>query len=175
MLNISLLELTGRAAEYVLAHEARLGVNEGHHVLQLVAETEGAPRLVVSAPRPNTARQRLVQKPPVGQQVEGLIRCVHIYRAESVVPVLPYRFERVTRSRGSAETMSQTPGVIGVSPCAEREYHFMLLPVAKLERNLDRGTRIQPGPHFAGKARPAHCSRTPKRAVTPKELSAVAG
>jgi hypothetical protein len=33
MLNISLLELTGRAAEQVLAHEAWLGVDERHHVL----------------------------------------------------------------------------------------------------------------------------------------------
>ena len=44
----------------MLAHEARLGM-DGHHVLQLVAETEGAPRLVVSAPRPEAARQGLVQ------------------------------------------------------------------------------------------------------------------
>ena len=60
MLDISLLELTGRAKEEVLAHEARLGVDERHHVLQLIAETEGAPGLVVSAPRPKTARQGLV-------------------------------------------------------------------------------------------------------------------
>ena len=60
MLDISFRELTGRAQEQVLAHEARLGVDERHHVLQLIAETEGAPRLVVAAPRPKTAGQSLV-------------------------------------------------------------------------------------------------------------------
>ena len=43
MLDISLLKLTGRTEEEVLAHQARFGVDERHHVLQLVAETEGAP------------------------------------------------------------------------------------------------------------------------------------
>ena len=60
MLNISFRELTGRAQEQVLAHEVRSGVDEGHHVLQLIAKTEGAPRLVVSASRPEAARQGLV-------------------------------------------------------------------------------------------------------------------
>src|SRR5512144_2307683 len=55
MLDISLLELVGRAEEEVLAHEPRLGEDESHHVLQLVAETECAPGLVESAPRPETA------------------------------------------------------------------------------------------------------------------------
>jgi hypothetical protein len=87
---------------------------------------------------------------------------------------MPYRFERVTCRSGSAEAMRQVAGVNGVFPYTEGKYEFTLLPVAKLERNLDRGTRIQSGAHFAGKARPAHSSRTPKRAVTPEELSPVA-
>ena len=56
MLDISLRELTGSAEEKVLAHEVRFSVDERHHVLQLIAETEGAPRLVVSVPGPKTAR-----------------------------------------------------------------------------------------------------------------------
>src|SRR3990167_665413 len=67
MLDITLLELMGRAQKEMLTHEPRLGVDERHHVLQLVAETEGAPRLVVSAAGPKTARERLVQEPAIGQ------------------------------------------------------------------------------------------------------------
>ncbi len=115
MLDISLRELTGRAAEQVLAHEAWLCVDERHHVLQLVAETEGAPRLVVSAPCPKTARERLVEEPPVGQHVEGLVGRFHIDCAESVVPILPHRFERAARGSRSPKAMHQVPGVIGVS------------------------------------------------------------
>jgi len=40
--------LTGRAAQQVLAQKVRLCVDERHRVLQLVAKTECASRLVVS-------------------------------------------------------------------------------------------------------------------------------
>src|SRR5512143_1832909 len=73
MLNISLLELMGRAEEEVLAHKPRLGEDERHCVLQLVAETECAPGLVVSTPSPEAACQGLVEKPAVGQHVDGLV------------------------------------------------------------------------------------------------------
>ena len=55
VLNISLPELTSGAEEQVLPYQARLGMDEGHHVLQLIAETERAPGLVISATRPQTA------------------------------------------------------------------------------------------------------------------------
>jgi hypothetical protein len=60
MLHISILKLAARAEKQVLAQEVGLGVQQRHHVLQLIAETEGTPRLVVSVPRPEAARQRLV-------------------------------------------------------------------------------------------------------------------
>jgi hypothetical protein len=56
VLDISLPELTGCAQKQVLADQVRLGMDEGHHVLQLIAETERTARLVVSAARPQTAR-----------------------------------------------------------------------------------------------------------------------
>ena len=99
MLNISFRKLTGRAQEQVLAHEMRPGVDECHHVLQLIAETEGAARLVGCAARPKAARQGLVQEPAVGQHVEGRVRCFHLDRAERVVPVLPHRFEGARAQR----------------------------------------------------------------------------
>ena len=46
MLDISLLELMGRAEEEVFAHEPGLGMDERHRILQLIAETEGAAGLV---------------------------------------------------------------------------------------------------------------------------------
>src|SRR5574341_625466 len=174
VLDVPLLELTGRAAEEVLAYEVWLGVDERHHVLQLVAETEGAPRLVVSAPRPKTARESLVHKPAVGQHVEGRVRCFHLHGAERVLPVLPHRFERAARRSRSPEATRQVAGVIGVSPYAEPEDELALLPVGELEWNLDCGAGIQSGPHFARKPQPSHSSRIPKRAVPPKELSPVA-
>jgi hypothetical protein len=40
MLDVAFPELTGCTEEQMLAHKARLGVNERHHVLQLIAKTE---------------------------------------------------------------------------------------------------------------------------------------
>ena len=42
MLNIAFLELTGCAKEQMRTHKARLGMNERHHVLQLIAKTESS-------------------------------------------------------------------------------------------------------------------------------------
>jgi hypothetical protein len=146
MLDISLMELTGSAEEEVLSHEARLGVDERHHVLQLIAETEGAPWLVVSIPGPKTARYSLVQEPAIGQEVDGLVGCFHIHCAESVIPVLPDRFERVSRCSRSPEATHQVAGVIGISPCAEPEDDLTFLPISKLEGNLDCGAGVQSSP-----------------------------
>ncbi len=42
MLDIAFLELTGCTEEQMRSHQARLGMNECHHVLQLIAKTESA-------------------------------------------------------------------------------------------------------------------------------------
>jgi hypothetical protein len=42
MLDITLPELMGRAEEEMFADQAGFGMDERHHVLQLVAEAEGA-------------------------------------------------------------------------------------------------------------------------------------
>jgi len=43
MLDIALRELMGCAQKQVLAHESRSGMNEGHHILQLISKSESAP------------------------------------------------------------------------------------------------------------------------------------
>src|SRR5512142_807642 len=97
MLNVPLLEVAGRTSEEVPANEARFRVNERHHVLQLIAETEGAARLVVSAPCPKTARECLVEEPAIGQDVNGPVGCFDIHCAEGMAPVMPDSFESSSR------------------------------------------------------------------------------
>src|SRR6476646_3536926 len=97
VLDIAFLKLPRCTEQKMLADKLRLAVDERHRILQLIAETEGAPRLIVSAPFPQTARQRLVQEPSVRQYVERLVRCLHIHRTKCVLPILPDHFERATR------------------------------------------------------------------------------
>src|SRR3989304_3625210 len=137
MLDIALLELTGSAEEEMLTHENRVCMYERHHVLQLVPETESAPRLVVSAAGPETAHYSLVQEPAIGQEIYGLVGCLHLH-------------------------------------CAEPEDDLALLPVGKIEWNLDSGAWIQSRSYPAGETQPMHRGRIPKRAVAPHELSPAA-
>ena len=95
--------------------------------------------------------------------------------AESVIPVLPHRFQGGTGRSRSPEAIHQVAGVIGVSPDPEPEDDLALLPVGQFEWNLDGCAGVQTDPHLAGEPRPSHCSRTPMRAVASQEFSAVAG
>src|SRR3972149_11942252 len=174
MLDIALLELTGSAEEEMLTHENRVCMYERHHVLQLVPETESAPRLVVSAAGPETAHYSLVQEPAIGQEMYGLVGCLHLHCAKRVIPVLPYRFERVTRRSRTPETTHQFAGVIGIPPCSEPEDNLALLPVGQIEWNLDSGAWIQSRSCLAGETQPMHRCRISKCAIAPDELSPVA-
>ena len=61
--------------------------HERHHVLELVAESVGAARLVEGGARPDAAGERLVEQPAVEQQVHGAVRRRHLDGAEHVVPL----------------------------------------------------------------------------------------
>ncbi len=151
VLDVSLPELAGRASQQMLAQKVRLGVYQRHGVLQLVAEPEGAPRLVVPAPGPDTARQSLVKEPTVGQDVDGRVGGNHLHRPESPLPVLPDRFEHLTRRRGPAEAIHQGPGVVRVFPRAEPEDDLPFLPVGQ--------TRTAPGSRRRDPGRPPLCPK----------------
>ena len=86
MLDVSLHELAGRREEQVLSYELWLGVDEGHHVLQLVTKAVGASRLVVPAPGPEPAAHGLIREPAVHQRIEGIVRGPDMHGVEHLVP-----------------------------------------------------------------------------------------
>ena len=176
MLNIAFAELMCRTAQQVLARERGLGMDQRHHVLQLIAEAECPARLVIAAARPQTAGQGLIYQPAVGEHVERLIGCFHLYCAQSAVPVFVYRFARSARGSGSAEAAHQLARLIGAasSGYAEPEDELALFAVGQFERKLDCRARIQRGSHLVGKLRPGHGRRMRERAVASDELGAVA-
>ena len=174
MLDVSLQELTRRAQEYVFSRETRIRVYQRHHVLQLVAETEGAPRLVVSAAGPKTTRQSLIHQPAIGHYVNGLVWRFYLHCAKGLVPVLPNRLERVASGSGPPEPECHFAGVVGIPTRAEPENDLTLLTVGKLKGDLDGGAGVQSRPYPAGKPRTGHRSRILKCAVSSKELSPVA-
>ena len=86
MLHVAFDELTRRGAQQVLARECRLRQRERHAVLQLVAETVGAARLVERRARPHAAGERLVEQPAVEHDIHGTVGRFHLDRAEHFVP-----------------------------------------------------------------------------------------
>src|SRR5438094_463008 len=72
MLHVAFEELSSGGSQQVCAREIGPREQHRHDVLQLIAEAEGAARLVVPASRPETAAHVLIEQPPIDQDVEGI-------------------------------------------------------------------------------------------------------
>ncbi len=70
MLNVAFFELVRGVKQNLLAGDVRFGVNERHHILQLIAETERAARLIKRRTRPHAADERLIQKPAIDDGIQ---------------------------------------------------------------------------------------------------------
>ena len=79
----------------------RLRRAERHHVLKLVAKAVGAARLVARRPRPDPAREGLVEEPAIEQKVHRAIGRPHLNRAEDVIPALGHRAQDGVEIGGS--------------------------------------------------------------------------
>src|SRR5690606_34729416 len=102
-----LAELTPRRAQDLLPREVGDGVDQGHGVLELVAEAEGPARLVEARASPHPAGHDLVHQPTVDQVVDGVIRGLDVDAAQDVVPVLPYRFQGAAGLGWGAEALAE--------------------------------------------------------------------
>jgi hypothetical protein len=174
MLHVAFDELAARAAHQVLAHQRGLGVHQGHHVLQLVAEAERSAGLVVAAARPKAACHGLVQEPAVGEDVERGVRRAHLYSAERSAPLRVDRVERIAGGAGPAEALHEGGGLRGVAAHAEPEDDLALLAVGELEGDLHRPAGIERGAHPAREASARHRRRLAQGAVAAEELGAIA-
>ncbi len=91
MLDVTFDELPGRRMEDMRAWNAGCGGDQRQAVLQLIAEAKGAARLVEGGASPDSAGQRLIEQPPVQQEVHRAVRRFYRDRAEDVIPE-PARF-----------------------------------------------------------------------------------
>src|SRR5439155_17913095 len=74
VLDVAFSELSPRGTQQMLPGQPTLGNGQGDHVLELVAEAIGAPRLVERRPGPEPAGERLVEQPAVEQDVHRPVR-----------------------------------------------------------------------------------------------------
>ena len=107
VLHVALDELPRRGVHQLRAAEVGPHVEQRQHVLQLIAEPEGAAGLIRTAPRPDAARQRLIEQPAIDDQIERVVWRADLDRAEHLVPGALGRGER--RARLLQRTHSATP------------------------------------------------------------------
>ena len=153
-------KLARRAAQQVLAQQTRLGVDQRHRVLQLIAEAERAARLVEAAARPQAAGQRLVEQPAVGQHVERRVGRLDLHGAERVLSSSRCTASSASRARGdAAEALHQIARRFGAGRSAEAEDDLaLLLRRPARTATLDRRARVERGADACRTAR-ARASR----------------
>ena len=86
VLHVPLAELPRGGAQDLLAQHLAPRHREGHGVLELVAEAEGAPRLIEGGARLDAAGEGLIEEPAVDQEVERAVGRPHLERPQDVVP-----------------------------------------------------------------------------------------
>ena len=144
MLHITFAELMRRGAQEMLAGEGGLGMHQRHHVLQLIAEAEGATGLVKAGAGPQAAAQGLVQQPAVGHHINGGIWGFDLHGTKRPIPILPDSFEgRMAGLRG-AIAADQGLHISDAPPHPEAEGGFLLLPGKEIKGHLHCGARVQP-------------------------------
>ncbi len=142
MLHVPLLELARGGPQQVLARDFAPGGGQGHHVLELVAETVGAGGLVEGGAPPDPAGEGLVEKPAVQEDVHGPVGRLDPHGRERVVPHSPHGGE------AGAEVLApvasdDAPRVGLVLALAEQEDHAHLLAGSQAQRGLQRGARVE--------------------------------
>src|SRR5438094_7014905 len=154
MLDIAFAKLMRGSAEKMLAGQGWHGVDQRHHILQLIAEAIGTAGLIKPGAPPEPAAKGLVQQPAVGYCVHGGIWCVDIDRAKSAIPKFMYAGERDTAGVGPAKTKDQIVHLGHAATNPEPETGYAFLAIGKIESDLHRTARIQTGARFSGKSRP---------------------
>src|SRR4030095_5337560 len=93
VLDIAFLKLMlTREYDLTTCHLAT-AVDQGHHVLQLIAETKRTTRLVERGAGPDSTRECLVEEPPIEHRVQRLVRCFDLDGAKQVIPMCKYLLE----------------------------------------------------------------------------------
>src|SRR5882724_4248559 len=145
VLHIPFDELPARGPDDVRPQNVRPRQGEGHGVLQLIAEAEGATRLIEAGPRPEPAAQVLVQKPPVHEEIEGVVRGAHLDRLQGVGPEPLHRFQGDVGGGHAAVAAHQLAGVLAIPTLSQDEDEAAALSRSQADLDLQRGAGIQFG------------------------------
>ena len=111
VLHVAFLELPRRRAQDLCARLLRGAVDDGHRVLELVAEAECPARLVEGRPAPHSAGERLIEQPAVQHQVQRRVRRADLDRPEDAIPERADFLQRCLHPARSGVGADESPGL----------------------------------------------------------------
>src|SRR5581483_403049 len=118
-------------------------IHERHHVLKLIAKSEGAARLIERRTPAHATGQRLIQQPAINQRVHRRIRRLDFDRAEHLVPKLKHALERLVNFVQVAKMRVDFASFVDRLSLAQQKDHFASLSGREFDLRLNRCTRIE--------------------------------
>ncbi len=148
MLDISFDKLPGSGGQNLGARDPGRGVNQCHHILQLIAKPEGAARLIEGSATPDAATQRLVKEPAIEQEVGRKLGRFDFNRSEQTIPPLAGSLECSLGLCRITESFYERLRLFFILRLAKDEGKFSRLAGIDLDGDLQRGARIESDPGF---------------------------
>ncbi len=173
--HVAFRELVPRRLEKVRPRLARRRVEERQHVLQLVAEPEGAARLVEARAPVEARRDGLRQQPAVEHQVHRGLGRLDAQVAEQLVPRARERRPGRLHLTAVAEAGDQVEGLAAARRLPEEEVGLDRLAGLELQVHLERGAGVGPGVDAAREPQAREALGPRAVAPAPEELGAVRG
>ena len=177
VLHVAFLELPRRRPQDLRPRLLRGAVDQGHHVLELVAEAVGPARLVERRPAPDPAGQHLVEQPAVEHQVQGRRRASAPGRRPGRGPSAPATSASACRGpAGGGVGRDESPRLVPACPPGPGRRR----PPPPGRGPASIGVMSAAHGSSAGPARPDRPTRPSaagcgRRAVAAQELGAVGG
>jgi hypothetical protein len=148
-------------------------MQEGENVLELVAESEGAARLIEARACEDTRRERPIEGPAVDQEVHRRLGGSDRDGGQQRVAVRCQLLRRFRDDGRLSPSARELCGVVGVAPRPEDEVRAHLLARTYAQVNLERRAGIQADTDVAAETDTAQCRRRPGVAFIPEEFGAV--
>ncbi len=175
MLHVAFDELTRGRAHQLRAPQVRRREAERHHVLDLVAEAERAPGLIVAAARPQPGRHGLILQPAVHQHVERVVGSLHLDGPERALPERRDGRPCALRRRRVVVAREQLGGVGVIASLSEDERHGATLARRHLDVDGERAARVEAGAETVGQRHAVERGGSARAAVASEHLDTVAG
>src|SRR5450759_3393942 len=157
------------------AGHRRLGVHERHAVLELIAESVRAARLIDGGTRPHAAGERLVERPAVHQRVELVRRRVDANGAEARRPCVDGRLRFGVGMLRRTAAGDDVSGCLLTTRGTQQEDGVARLARLQADGAPQCRAGIDPGAGVPGELVERESGRRSEVSVAPDERGAISG